>query len=337
MISFGAVIGKVTPAQLVVMTIVEVFAFWANIRICLTENQAHDVGGGMVIHTFGAYFGLAATWWVTKPAAKDNPEEKSIYSSDLFSLAGTIILWVLWPSFQSAVAGPPQRQFIAIANTFLSLCSSTLAFAVFSRFLNNKKFDVVHMQNATLAGGVVMGVAGDMDMGLHGAMIAGFVGGGVSCIGYANLMPKLVNINIHDTCGVNNLHGMPGILGAIVGIIVTAMMDNDDAAYAGRRGFADEDGNWIGADKQAIALLVTLGMGLGCGFLAGFLMTKPLQAIGIFVPDAQLFKDGFFFGETEDYIDAVDMLASALQAPVDTSSAGNATGVADTKKEETHI
>merc|ERR1719456_1769062 len=152
MISFGAVIGKVTPFQLVVMTIVEVFAFWANIRLCITENQAHDVGGGMVIHTFGAYFGLAATFWVTRPAAKDNVEEKSIYSSDLFSLAGTIILWVLWPSFQSAVAGSPQRQFLAITNTFLSLSSSTLAFAVFSRWLNGHKWDVVHMQNATLAG-----------------------------------------------------------------------------------------------------------------------------------------------------------------------------------------
>merc|ERR1719473_1007781 len=105
----------------------------------------------MVIHTFGAYFGLAATWWVTTAAAKDNTEEKSIYSSDIFSLAGTIFLWVLWPSFQSAVAGPEQRQFLAICNTFVSLCSSCIAFAAVSRLLNRHKFDVVHLQNATLA------------------------------------------------------------------------------------------------------------------------------------------------------------------------------------------
>jgi ammonium transporter Rh len=264
----------------------------------------------MVIHTFGAYFGLAATWWVTKAAAKDNPEEKSIYSSDIFSLAGTIILWVLWPSFQSAVAGPPQRQFIAITNTFLSLCSSTLAFAVFSRWLNGHKWDVVHMQNATLAGGVVMGVAGDMDMGMHGAMLSGFAAGLVSCVGYSKLMPKLAHLNIHDTCGVNNLHGMPGILGAVVAIIVTAQVDGDLGSRPHTRGFLDSDGKHVGAGKQAIALVISLGVSIVCGTLAGFLMSFPLKKLGIQQPDAELFKDGLYFGETEDYEDAVDKLAA---------------------------
>lgn len=299
MISYGAVIGKVTPFQLIVMTVVEVFAFWANIRLVLTETEAHDVGGGMVIHTFGAYFGLAATWWVSQAAAKDNPEEKSIYSSDIFSLAGTVILWCLWPSFQAAVAGPSERQFLAITNTFVSLCSSTFAFAAVSRLMNNLKFDVVHMQNATLAGGVVMGVAGDMDMGLHGAMIAGFAGGLLSCFGYSYLMPKLAHMNIHDTCGVHNLHGLPGILGSIVGIIVTAQFDGDE----GKRGIEGFKG--VGADKQAIGLLISLGMAIGCGTLAGFLMTQPLKLLGVTVPPGELFNDRLFFGEAEDYKDAI--------------------------------
>jgi len=325
MISFGAVIGKVTPFQLVVMTVLEVFGFWLNIRICITENEAHDVGGGMVIHTFGAYFGLAATWWVTRPAAKGNVEEKSIYSSDLFSLAGTIVLWVLWPSFQSAVAGSEQRQFLAISNTFLSLSSSTLAFVVFSRFLNNNKFDVVHMQNATLAGGVVMGVCGDMDIGFHGAMLSGFAAGLVSCLGYAKLQPLLTTLNIHDTCGVHNLHGMPGILGAIVGVIATALLEVRDGNSSGMGTrpdtgiFRNDKGEIIGADKQAIALVVTLGMGLGFGTLAGILMTLPLKAAGIFVPDSEFFNDRLYFGEAEDYQDAIT--ASHSEAVVAPASA----------------
>jgi len=305
MISFGAVIGKVTPLQLIVMTIIEVFGFWVNVRLVLKEVGAHDVGGGMVIHTFGAYFGLAATWWVTRPAARNNDEEKSIYSSDIFSLAGTILLWTLWPSFQSAVAGSQQRQFLALSNTFVSLCSSTLAFAACSRMLNNSKFDVVHMQNASLAGGVVMGVAGDMNMGFHGAMIAGFAGGVLSCVGYTKLMPMLASLNIHDTCGVHNLHGMPGILGAIVGIIVTAMLENDKGTRADTGVFYTDKGEVIGADKQAIALAITIGMALACGTLAGILMTVPLKAIGVFVPDTELYNDRLYFGETEDYVDAI--------------------------------
>jgi ammonium transporter Rh len=293
MISFGAVIGKVTPFQLLLMAIIEVFSFWANFRLSITEIGAHDVGGGLVIHTFGAYFGLAATWWVTRAEAKEHPEEKSNYSSDLFSLAGTILLWVLWPSFQAAVAGSEHRQMLAAANTFLSLCSSTLAFAVVSRLLNGHRFNVVHLQNATLAGGVAMGVAGDMEMGLHGAMISGFVAGALSCFGYAKVLPLLTKLNLHDTCGVNNLHGMPGILSGIIGIVVTAMHGNGDASSPGAhdtQGFVG-----IGADKQAFALLVTLGMALGCGTLAGILMTVPLRKAGIFVPAEHYYCDSLFW------------------------------------------
>ena len=36
---------------------------------------------------------------------------------------------------------------------------------------------------------------------------------------------------IHDTCGVNNLHGMPGILAGIIGAIVVGLADEDDYGY----------------------------------------------------------------------------------------------------------
>jgi len=303
MISYGAVIGKVTPFQLLLMSVIEVFGFWANFRLTMTEVGAHDVGGGYVIHMFGAYFGLAATWWVTRETreeVKEHAEEKASYNSDLFSLAGTIILWVLWPSFQSAVAGSQHRQMLAAANTFLALCSSTMAYAVISRRLNGlngHRFSVVHLQNATLAGGVAMGIAGDMEMGLHGAMISGFVAGALSCFGYAKVLPFLASLGVHDTCGVNNLHGMPGILGAVVSIIVTAMHGNGAADSAGphdTQGFVG-----IGADKQVYALLITLGMGLGCGTLAGFLMTVPLRKAGVFVPSEQYYCDELFFESAE--------------------------------------
>mmetsp|Transcript_147971 Transcript_147971/g.368765 ORF Transcript_147971/g.368765 Transcript_147971/m.368765 type:complete len:451 (+) Transcript_147971:55-1407(+) len=295
MISYGAVIGKVTPFQLVVMSVVEVFAFWANFRLIITEVGAHDVGGGMVIHIFGAYFGLAATWWVTKKEAVGHGAEKSSYSSDIFSLAGTIILWVLWPSFQAAVAGAEQRQALAMTNTFVSLCSSTIAFAVISRLLSGHKFNVVHMQNATLAGGVAMGVAGDMDMGLHGAMISGFLAGTLSCVGYAKVQPMLTELGLHDTCGVNNLHGMPGILGAVIGMVVTIAHGNGGAASPGpldTMGFVG-----VSMQRQVYALLITLGVAMACGTVAGISMTAPLQKLGIFVPSTHYFSDSLFFEE----------------------------------------
>ena len=35
---------------------------------------------------------------------------------------GTLLLWLLWPSFNAAVAGSPEAENLAIANTFVSLC-----------------------------------------------------------------------------------------------------------------------------------------------------------------------------------------------------------------------
>merc|ERR1719265_1825912 len=44
MISFGAILGKCTPAQLMVMGIFETILFWGNARIVFVEMAAHDVG-----------------------------------------------------------------------------------------------------------------------------------------------------------------------------------------------------------------------------------------------------------------------------------------------------
>mmetsp|Transcript_57068 Transcript_57068/g.124869 ORF Transcript_57068/g.124869 Transcript_57068/m.124869 type:complete len:443 (+) Transcript_57068:130-1458(+) len=284
MISYGAVLGKVTPFQLLSMAALEVVAFWLNFKWSVTDNVAHDVGGGMVIHTFGAYFGLSVSWWVSQRGAFGHKAEASIYSSDLFSLAGTIILWVLWPSFQSAVAGTEEKQMLAAANTFLSLCSSTLAFAIVSRFLNGgSRFNVVHLQNATLAGGVVMGVAGDLDMGLPLTMSMGFVAGALSCVGYAVIQPLLEKLLIHDTCGVNNLHGMPGVLGSVLSIILVA---SKPEAWAGEG---------VTATTQLSALLITLGVALAAGNLTGLLISMPLRRCGVFVPAVEYFSDASFF------------------------------------------
>ncbi len=48
MISYGGVLGKVTPMQMLILAVVEPIFFWLNIFIGVEKLKAVDVGGGML-------------------------------------------------------------------------------------------------------------------------------------------------------------------------------------------------------------------------------------------------------------------------------------------------
>ena len=92
LITMGGVLGKVNAFQLYVIVILETLFYSLNEAIVFLEIEATDVGGSMVIHAFGAYFGLAVSWVASPPATKDNPHNDSDYYSNLFAAIGTIFL-----------------------------------------------------------------------------------------------------------------------------------------------------------------------------------------------------------------------------------------------------
>lgn len=52
-------------------------------------SQANDVGASMIIHAFGAYFGLAVARVLYRPGLKNGHEnDGSVYHSDLFAMIG---------------------------------------------------------------------------------------------------------------------------------------------------------------------------------------------------------------------------------------------------------
>ena len=75
----------------------------------------------------------------------------------VISAAGTVFLWIMWPSFNAVLSSDAGRM-RAIANTFLALCASVITSFLVSIIVMHK-FDMVHVQNSTLAGGVAMGAA----------------------------------------------------------------------------------------------------------------------------------------------------------------------------------
>ncbi|XP_029589994.1 ammonium transporter Rh type A [Salmo trutta] len=283
LISFGAVLGKTSPVQLLIMTLLEITIFGINEHLVAEVLKANDVGASMIIHAFGAYFGLAVARMLYRPALRNGHEnDGSVYHSDLFAMIGTVFLWMFWPSFNSAIAEPGADQLMAVTNTYFSLAACVLsAYAVSSLVEHKGKLDMVHIQNATLAGGVAVGTCADMDIGPFGAMIIGFVAGIVSTLGFKFLTPILAsNLGIQDTCGVHNLHGMPGILGGIAGIVAVALGKKDGSAA-----------------MQAAALASSLGFALVGGAMTGLIMKLPFWGQP---PDQNCFDDSIYWEVPEE-------------------------------------
>ena len=140
---------------------------------------------------------------------------------------------------------------------------------------------MVHIQNATLAGGVAVGSSSDLVIGPHGAMITGFAAGVISVLGYKYLSSWMERkLKIEDTCGVHNLHGLPGLMGGIGGAI--------SAATAGSSAYGDSIGDIFSAREdgrsaseqawyQTATLFTTLGISILGGLFTGWVLTLQKQ------------------------------------------------------------
>jgi ammonium transporter Rh len=285
LISMGAVLGRTTPSQLMFMAFIEVPLYAINFYIIYHYLGITDVGGSISIHVFGCYFGLAVSAMMGKPSnTKDN---KSMYHSDLFSMIGTLFLWLYWPSFNAYYAYYPDAPESGHAglmrdsdrtrcyvNTILSLCAATMSTFAFSKWCKHGKLEMVHIQNATLAGGVVMGASADLYTHPAGAVGIGFCAGALSTFGFCYIQDFLQKLGLYDTCGINNLHGMPGILGCIVSAITVGSYDNRQRFVVDG---TSRDRHYQAA-YQIAGLCVTLGIAITGGLVTGAIMKYVLPS-----------------------------------------------------------
>merc|ERR1711972_702123 len=84
--------------------------------------------------------------------------------------------------------------------------------------LENGRLTTVPIQNATLAGGVSIGATANL-VSPFGALVVGGLAGLLSTWGFVK-SPMFGDV---DTCGISNLHGMPGILGGLFSAAVPTL------------------------------------------------------------------------------------------------------------------
>lgn len=135
-------------------------------------------------------------------------------------MVGTLFLFAFWPSFNGALGSGSAMQ-RSIINTYLSIACSVIASIVVSKFVHGGKLNMEIVLNAALAGGVAVGSAADIIINPIGGMLSGFITGCISAYGFAFISAFVKkHLKLHDTCGVINLHGIPGVIGGLISAIV---------------------------------------------------------------------------------------------------------------------
>lgn len=285
LICAGAVLGRLRMNQYLLMGALFVPFYALNEWIVLEgglgliTGKVADTGGSIVIHAFGAIFGLCVAASMTTRKEYETPIECDD-TSDRYSLLGSMVLWVFWPSFCAALVLPADVPKTAI-NVILALCGSTLATYVASVKLRGK-ISAADIANATLAGGVAIGSTCDL-ASPPAAFTIGILAGAISTFGFAVIQGKLTDLTkTVDTCGVLYLHGLPGLFGGLAAFFVVSDLNG-------------------GAQLKAIAVTVIVAA------LSGLCSGKVISLFGRRIEpyvDTEEFE-----GETEE----VGMLAAPLK------------------------
>ncbi|KAM4541164.1 rh blood group, D antigen isoform 1-T1 [Fundulus diaphanus] len=296
LISIGSVLGKTNPVQLTLIALLEVTGFVLNKWLLQTLLKVRPANSIMLLHVFGAVFGLMLTWILSRNAQEQGFEkEKFDKKSGLFSMLGAVFLWMFWPSFNSVIVDD-QARLGAVCSTYLALAVSVVtavALAVLSSprgtlnpvcltlfcrlmysqihfsssslheldlFLQNF-LNQIQMQSCILAGGVAVGVSISAIQQPWEAMALGLAAATISTTGFRYLKTHMLTaFQCHDTCTVLSTHGLPGLLGWLAQLVLQ-IKDCDDHTVAIRF-----------AAFHICVLFVTISVSLCMGILTAFLL-----------------------------------------------------------------
>ncbi len=271
LIAMGAVLGRLRVFQYALLALLLVPAYMLNEWLVLDGGLGvtkgfTDAAGSIIIHAFGAYFGLGVTVAITTAKQRQQPIQADA-TADRFAMLGSMVLWLFWPSFCSAVVPAGQLQHTAV-NTVLALSGATLSTFVLSTLLRKGKTSVADMANAALAGGVSIGATCNI-VSPAVAFGIGALAGALCVVGYVFIQPALLaRFKIVDTCGVHNLHGMPGLLGGLIAVVAVPGV----------------------ATAQLVGIAVTLALAIVCGLAAGALIRLTGTTVRAY-DDAECFCD----------------------------------------------
>ncbi|KRX11101.1 Ammonium transporter AmtB-like domain [Pseudocohnilembus persalinus] len=279
LIAFGACAGKLNSFQLVIMAIFGTFFWSLNYAIAFYALEISDAGGSVLIHLFGACFGLGVAKAINRANWDLQETQNKIKKySVLYSLMGTLFLFTYFPSFNGLMALQygyvAQQQ--AYFNTMLSLLGAVIMAFLASSFLNKGKFVMEDVINSSLAGGAIIGTGGPICEEPYAAIIVGNVAGLLCVIG-TKYIPDFLNkkLKAHDSCNTFNSHLIPGFLGGFIGIIFIKAYETGFQRVFGALSSVGYVAYGDREDKikdQVAYIFITLGIALVSGYFVGLIL-----------------------------------------------------------------
>ncbi|XP_023208815.1 ammonium transporter Rh type A-like isoform X1 [Xiphophorus maculatus] len=263
LISIGSVLGKTNPVQLTLIALLEVTGFALNEWLLQTLLKVQPPNSIMLLHVFGALFGLMLTWILYRDGSKQGFEKETFdKKSGLFSMLGAVFLWMFWPSFNSVLVGDDQTRLEAVCSTYLSLAVSAVTAAALAVLSSPRgKFNPIQMQSCILAGGAAVGVSVSVVQQPWEAMALGFTAAILSTLGYRYLKTHLlIAFECHDTCSVLSTHGLPGLLGWLAQLVLQIKYCDDHTVAVRFAVF------------HICTLFITVSLSLSMGIITAFLV-----------------------------------------------------------------
>lgn len=226
-IAIGVFLGTVKMWQYLLIGVGFAFVYalveWMMGNIEIFGAFSDDPGGSILVHMCAAYFGFGVALGIWDKRAFDEPMYTTTHSVS-FVWLGSMLLWMLWPSFVTALVDPEMVTWGTIT-CFMAGTGSIISTYLLCVFLQGKVNPLVYAY-AMLAGLVSIG-APLLMVGPWGALLIGLVAGVISTLSFIYLQQWLATkMGVVDVMGVHNLHGMGGWFGAIVAAVIMGSVVN---------------------------------------------------------------------------------------------------------------
>ena len=176
----------------------------------LAEDGALDFAGGTVVHINAAIAGLVGAYMLGKRIGFG--KEALPPHSLTLTMVGASLLWVGWFGFNAGSAGAANGAAgLAFVNTIVATGAAALSWIAAEALLRGKA-SMLGAASGAVAGLVCITPAAGF-VGPMGSIVMGIIAGPLCFWGVSGLKRLL---KVDDVCDVFGVHGVGGILGAIL-------------------------------------------------------------------------------------------------------------------------